>query len=203
MKKGKLIIIGLVVMALISGCGKTADSKENKANSTEQTKDIETANETEQNKDVQTEENADKQEGEEQQIPDEQNVSVQTGDNIKIYYSNADASGFESEEVAVESLSSNEVLKALVDKGVLPVDVSLLSFKEFEKDNEKLLELDFSDKFNTYIKTLGTSAEYYIVGSICNTFLDAYGSDKIHITVNGDVFTTGHAEYPGFMGKFN
>ena len=199
MKKGKLIIIGLVVMALISGCGKTADSKENKANSTEQTKDIE----TEQNKDVQMEENADKQKGEEQQIPDEQNVSVQTGDNIKVYYSNADASGFESEEVAVESLSSNEVLKALVDKGVLPVDVSLLSFKEFEKDNEKLLELDFSDKFNTYIKTLGTSAEYYIVGSICNTFLDAYGSDKIHITVNGDVFTTGHAEYPGFMGKFN
>ena len=89
-------------MTLISGCGKTADSKENKVNSTEQTKDIETANETEQNKDVQTEENADKQEGEEQQIPDEQNVSVQTGDNIKVYYSNADASGFESEEVAVE-----------------------------------------------------------------------------------------------------
>lgn len=199
MKKGKLIIIGLVVMALISGCGKTADSKENKANSTEQTKDIE----TEQNKDVQMEENADKQEGEEQQIPDEQNVSAQTGGNIKVYYSNSDASGFESEEVAIGSLSSNEVLKALVDKGVLPVDVSLLSFKEFEKDNEKLLELDFSDKFITYIKTLGTSAEYYIVGSICNTFLDAYGSDKIHITVNEDVFTTGHAEYPGYMGKFN
>ena len=199
MKKGKLIIIGLVVMALISGCGKTADSKENKANSTEQTKDIE----TEQNKDVQMEENADKQEGEEQQIPDEQNVSAQTGGNIKVYYSNSDASGFESEEVAIGSLSSNEVLKALVDKGVLPVDASLLSFKEFEKDNEKLLELDFSDKFITYIKTLGTSAEYYIVGSICNTFLDAYGSDKIHITVNGDVFTTGHAEYPGYMGKFN
>lgn len=199
MKKGKLIIIGLVVMALISGCGKTADSKENKANSTEQTKDIE----TEQNKDVQMEENADKQEGEEQQIPDEQNVSAQTGGNIKVYYSNSDASGFESEEVAIGSLSSNEVLKALVDKGVLPVDVSLLSFKEFEKDNEKLLELDFSDKFITYIKTLGTSAEYYIVGSICNTFLDAYGSDKIHITVNGDGFTTGHAEYPGYMGKFN
>lgn len=186
-------------MALISGCGKTADSKENKANSTEQTKDIE----TEQNKDVQMEENADKQEGEEQQIPDEQNVSAQTGGNIKVYYSNSDASGFESKEVAIGSLSSNEVLKALVDKGVLPVDVSLLSFKEFEKDNEKLLELDFSDKFITYIKTLGTSAEYYIVGSICNTFLDAYGSDKIHITVNGDVFTTGHAEYPGYMGKFN
>ncbi len=33
---------------------------------------------------MQTEENADKQEGEEQQIPDEEkNVSVQTGDNIK------------------------------------------------------------------------------------------------------------------------
>ena len=88
-------------MALISGCGKTADSKENKANSTEQTKDIE----TEQNKDVQMEENADKQEGEEQQIPDEQNVSAQTGGNIKVYYSNSDASGFESEEVAIESLS--------------------------------------------------------------------------------------------------
>ena len=105
-------------MALISGCGKTADSKGNKANSTEQTKDIETANETEQNKDVQTEENADKQEGEEQQIQMKKKMFLfKPGDNIKVYYSNADASGFESEEVAVESLSSNEVLKALVDKG--------------------------------------------------------------------------------------
>lgn len=203
MKKGKLVIIGLVAIMMLAACGKTTDSQDNSSDSTKQSENIATNNKEEQSQSESVEESADKQGGDAQQTSNAQSDSSQTGVNIKVYYSNSDASGFENEEVSIESLSSDEVLKALVGKGVLPVDVSLLSFKEFEKDGDKVLDIDFSEEFNTYIKTLGSSSEYYIVGSVCNTFLDAYGCDKVHITVDGEIFATGHAEYPGYMGKFN
>ena len=201
MKKGKMIIVCLVIIAMMTACGNNTNSQDNNTNSTNSTKteNTDTNKKEEQEETKQTEEADDKQGGDDQQTSDE----AQTGVNIKVYCSNADASGFESEEVSIQSLSSDEVLKALVGKGVLPVDVSLLSFKEFEKDGEKALDLDFSEEFYSYIKTLGSSSEYYIVGSVCNTFLDAYGCDKVHITVDGEVLATGHAEYPGYMGKFN
>lgn len=188
---------------MLAACGKTTDSQDNSSDSTKQSENIATNNKEEQSQSESVEESADKQGGDAQQTSNAQSDSSQTGVNIKVYYSNSDASGFENEEVSIESLSSDEVLKALVGKGVLPVDVSLLSFKEFEKDGDKVLDIDFSEEFNTYIKTLGSSSEYYIVGSVCNTFLDAYGCDKVHITVDGEIFATGHAEYPGYMGKFN
>lgn len=203
MKKGKLVIIGLVAIMMLAACGKTTDSQDNSSDSTKQSENIATNNKEEQSQSESVEESADKQGGDAQQTSNAQSDSSQTGVNIKVYYSNSDASGFENEEVSIESLSSDEVLNALVGKGVLPVDVSLLSFKEFEKDGDKVLDIDFSEEFNTYIKTLGSSSEYYIVGSVCNTFLDAYGCDKVHITVDGEIFATGHAEYPGYMGKFN
>ena len=193
MKKGKMIIVCLVIIAMMTACGNNTNSQDNNTNSTNSTKteNTDTNKKEEQEETKQTEEADDKQGGDDQQTSDE----AQTGVNIKVYCSNADASGFESEEVSIQSLSSDEVLKALVGKGVLPVDVSLLSFKEFEKDGEKALDLDFSEEFYSYIKTLGSSSEYYIVG--------AYGCDKVHITVDGEVLATGHAEYPGYMGKFN
>lgn len=207
MKKGKMIIVCLVIVALMTACGKTANSQDNSTNSTNDTKTETTKNEDKDKQDEtnQTDAADDKQGGENQQQTSNnvQTDTAQTGINIKVYCSNADASGFDAKEVAIQSLSSEEVLKALVGQGVLPVDVSILSFKEFEKDGEEVLDLDFSEEFNTYIKSLGSSSEYYIVGSICNTFLDAYACDKVHITVNGEIFTTGHAEYPGYMGKFN
>ncbi len=210
MKKGKMIIVCLVIIAMMTACGNNTNSQDNNTNSTNSTKteNTDTNKKEEQEETKQTEEADDKLGGDDQQTSDEAQTdttqdTAQTGVNIKVYCSNADASGFESEEVSIQSLSSDEVLKALVGKGVLPVDVSLLSFKEFEKDGEKALDLDFSKEFYTYIKTLGSSSEYYIVGSVCNTFLDAYGCDKVHMTVDGEVFATGHAEYPGYMGKFN
>lgn len=206
MKKGKTIIVCFIIMALMTACGKTANSQDNNANSTNDTKTETTKNEDKAKQDETNQTDTaddDEQEGENQQQNSDNAQTTQTGINIKVYCSNADASGFDTKEVAIQSLSSEEVLNALVGQGVLPVDVSVLSFKEFKKDGEEVLDLDFSEEFNTYMKSLGSSSEYYIVGSICNTFLDAYGCDKVHITVDGEVFATGHAEYPGYMGKFN
>lgn len=121
---------------------------------------------------------------------------------VKIYFSNEDASGFETEDVVMEEISADKVWENLVEKGVVPLDVKILSCKETKQEGEKALELDLSEKFSTYLNGLGASGEYITVGSICNTFLDAFDSATIRITVEGKSLETGHAEYPGYMSKY-
>lgn len=121
---------------------------------------------------------------------------------VRIYFGNADASDFETENVLVQQISADEIWNQLIEKGVIPMDVTILSCKETEQEGKKALELDVSEKFSTYLNGLGTSGEYITVGSICNTFLDAFDSETIRITVEGKKLETGHAEYPGYMSKY-
>lgn len=121
---------------------------------------------------------------------------------VRIYFGNADASDFETENVLVQQISADEIWSQLIEKGVIPMDVTILSCKETEQEGKKALELDVSEKFSTYLNGLGTSGEYITVGSICNTFLDAFDSETIRITVEGKKLETGHAEYPGYMSKY-
>lgn len=121
---------------------------------------------------------------------------------VRIYFGNADASDFETENVLVQQISADEIWNQLIEKGVIPMDVIILSCTETEQEGKKALELDVSEKFSTYLNGLGTSGEYITVGSICNTFLDAFDSETIRITVEGKKLETGHAEYPGYMSKY-
>ena len=103
----------------------------------------------------------------------------------------------------IEAITPEAVLSQLAAAGVLPSDTTVLSFTKKEKDGEQVIDLDLSEKFGTYIKEMGSSAEYLAIGSICNTYLDVYHCAKIHITVNGEMLATGHAEYPGYMTRFS
>ena len=105
--------------------------------------------------------------------------------SIIIYYCNDDATDFASEEVQIASLSESEVLKALIDKGVLPEDVQALSFENVVVDGKNSIDLDLNDAFTSYISSIGSTGEYYAIGGICNTFLDAYDCEQIKITVEG------------------
>ena len=62
--------------------------------------------------------------------------------------------------------------------------------------------VDFNGAFGVYVSSKGTTGEYYTIGSIVNTFLDAYGCEKIKITVEGNTLETGHNDYPGYMDRF-
>lgn len=117
-----------------------------------------------------------------------------------VYYSNDDATELVKEKVEVDEITREAVLRALVEKKVLTEDIEINSLEESEKDGEKVLDLDFSQSFASHVSNMGTAGEYMIVGSVCNTFLDAYGCEKIRITVEGGVFATGNNEYPGYLG---
>lgn len=121
---------------------------------------------------------------------------------ITVYYSNADATAFESSEVSIPSLSPEAVLGALVSQGTLTADVAENSFTMNTVDEKASIELDLNSAFAAYVSNMGSTGEYYTVGALVNTFLDAYECEQIRITVDGEVLSTGHAEYPGYLGRF-
>lgn len=118
---------------------------------------------------------------------------------IKVFCMNDDATQLIEESVQIDALSPENVLKALTEKGIVPEDVGILSLEESEKDGDKVLDVDFSQAFGDYMGNVGSTEEYMVMGSICNTFLNAYGCEKIHIMVEGEVLTTGHKEYTGYQ----
>ena len=122
--------------------------------------------------------------------------------SIKVFCINEDATQMKEETVEIEALSPENVLNALIEKEVVPADTSILSLKESEKDGEKVMDVDFNQVFGDYMNGKGTADEYLIMGGICNTFLGAYGCDKIHIMVEGEVLTTGHKEYTGYQNFY-
>lgn len=145
----------------------------------------------------------DVQDGEENQISGQSEGEDQHSPNITVYYSNEDATAFDSEEVQMGSFSADNILNALVDKGVVTADVKILSLEVTEVDGKASLEVDFNSAFASYISSMGTSGEYYIMGGVCNTLLEAYDCEQIKITVEGGTLGTGHAEYPGYMSRFS
>lgn len=197
-----LFLAGILCLA---GCDQT---KSNEVNASEQ-EESETPGQGDQEEEDLDDQEEDSQEEEgqdqENQESDQSEVdnSVQHSPDITVYYSNEDATAFDSEEIQMGSFSAENILTALVDKGVVTADVKILSLEVKEVDGKDTIEIDFNNAFASYISSMGTSGEYYIMGGVCNTFLDAYECDQIKITVEGGTLETGHAEYPGYMTQFS
>lgn len=211
--KKRLLILTLLLTGILclNGCDQTKSSEVN-ASEQEETKDPDGQDEEDPEKEDEepgledSKEDEEAGDGQDEDQPSGQTEGENTevhSPNITVYYSNEDATAFDSEEIQMGSFSEENVLNALVDKGVVTADVKILSLEVTEVDGKDTLEIDFNNAFASYISSMGTTGEYYIMGGVCNTFLDAYECEQIKITVEGGVLETGHAEYPGYMTKFS
>lgn len=119
-----------------------------------------------------------------------------------LYKSNDDATALVQETVQVDQLTPENVLAVLIERGGLQADIRILSLEQAEDNGKKVLNIDFSQEFGNYVGSMGTAGEYMIMGSVCNTFLNAYGCERVKITVEGGVLATGHKEYTGYNGYY-
>ena len=155
------------------------------------------------NKVDQKEKNKEEQSGENSEEQSEDTVSNEDKSvEIQLYVSNDDATEFVSESVKIDELTPENIVKVLIEKSVLPSDVQVLKCDKQTVDGVEILDVDFNEAFGAYVCSMGTTGEYYTIGSVVNTFLDAYGCEKVKITVEGNTLETGHAEYPGYMNRF-
>lgn len=110
---------------------------------------------------------------------------------FKVYRGNDNADGFESAEMIVETLSESIIMEKLIEVGILSADTALNSFEAAEN----VLYLDFNTAFADQVCAMGTAGEYMIMGSVVNTFLNAYAAESIIITVEGGILESGHVIY--------
>lgn len=195
MKKKAYFLIFCLLLSL-SACGKSEDV--DKKDDSKKAEDL-----------VIDSEEKEKDTGEAEKVQDDSKQGVDKQDeqttgavSFKVYYSNDDATAFISEDVQIEALTPENVLQTLIAKGAVAGDVQVLDLETVTVDGKASLELDMNQAFAAYVSNMGTAGEYYVVGSVCNTFLDAYDCEQIKITVEGKTLTTGHAEYPGYMTVF-
>lgn len=194
----KLIVLIFLVSILAMGCRQASIQEEK--------------NENFQKDETQKEEN--RKEGAQGKTPANKEETTDEGSEIKdpednavplkvlLYSPNEEGDGFETKEIEMSELSAEFLISSLSEKGVIPSEVKVLSFRVAQDEEDKAIELDLNKTFGDFLQSIGSTGEYLAMGSVCNTFLDAYNCPKIQITVEGKVLTTGHAEYPGYMSKF-
>jgi hypothetical protein len=140
-------------------------------------------------------------------IPDESNDdgNVEGGPvSIPIYQSNEQGDSLMTTEETIESLTPENVLSALINRGDLPSGIQVLSFSESDVDGIILIQLNLSTEFNDFIAAQGSAGEFVAIGSVVNTFLSAFNAGSILITVGGEVLTTPHiGELSEPMGRFD
>ena len=200
-----LIVLLTGVLLSVSACSNSsstdASQSDNQKNEQQKSDNDNQKNEKqdEQSEADQMEDDSDKKE--------DQTVQEDKSAEITIYTSNDDATAFVAESVKIDELTPENIVKVLIEKSVvqksvLSADVRVLKCEEQTVDGVKSLDVDFNEAFGAYVCSMGTTGEYYTIGSVVNTFLDAYGCEKVKITVEGNALETGHAEYPGYINRF-
>ena len=111
--------------------------------------------------------------------------------SYSIYIPNDNADGFDVETIRTEDISADTVLTELKKRNVLPDAVSV---NGFNIDNG-LITIDFNQAFSDAVCSMGTSGELMIVGSVVNTFLDAFQAESVYFTVDGQILESGHTIY--------
>ena len=209
MKKRTIVLTALLAGCLMIGCqGKeaqdnTAEDKTQTETGNEKKEGTKAADDSEsQPEEDNTSEESSEAESDEQTVPDTNTEETQQPVSVTIYSENENAEGFDQETVQVDVLSAENLIAQLKKKGMLSEDVQVNSFEETEDEGEKALKLDLNQVYLQQLQSMGSTGEYMIMGSVCNTFLDAYGCNKIQVTTDGQEIVTGHAEYPGYNGKF-
>ena len=119
--------------------------------------------------------------------------------SYSIYVPNDNANGFVVETISTADISAETVLTELKKRNVLPEAVSI---NNLHMDNG-LITIDFNQSFTDAVCSMGTSGELMVVGSVVNTFLDAFQAESVYFTVDGQILESGHVIYDFAMPFFS
>ena len=199
MRKAYGVMLGLALVMACSSCGGEKEQTGGEEPAVETTTEATTEASTEPSAEV-TEEPAIEESGE--NTTQESQNKEEEPDGVEIYFGDENAENIEKEVIEKQDITEDLLLEKLVEHDILTDDISVKSFREVTTDGKKTLELDFSQEFQELLFNQGSSGEYIMIGSVVNTFLDAYDAEEIIITVGGNVLESGHNTYEGPMGYF-
>lgn len=204
MRRAYGVMLGLALVMACSSCGgekEQTSGEEPAVETTTEATEATTEASTETSAEVEATENpAIKENGEN---TTQESQKEEEPDGIEIYFGDENAENIEKEVIEKQDVTPELLLEKLVSHDILTNDVSVNSFREVTTDGKKTLELDFSKEFQELVYNQGSSGEYIMIGSVVNTFLDAYDAENIKITVDGNILESGHNTYEGPQGYFD
>lgn len=118
---------------------------------------------------------------------------------LNLYHGDENCEKLLKEPVTIPELAPEYIMEALCNKGVLGENVPVNSFL---MDKTGVIRLDLGGSFAEQICAMGTSGEYIMMGSLVNTFLEAYDASSLMLQVDGATLETGHTIYDFPMSFF-
>ena len=198
MKNRKLMaVVSVIIVLTLVACGNAAEN----ANVAEENTGSDTsANDLLVNSLEYLLSEDDKTPSEEGQAPEEDDGQAEKEEmtaqmEVTIYYGNGASNMLSSELTAMEQVTAEKLIDALLKHNIVSLGTKVNSFEEEEVDGVKKLHLDLSKTFREYLKTMSQEGEKVIMSSVAATFLEAYGAEEIVITVEGKVLETEHMSY--------
>ncbi len=123
---------------------------------------------------------------------------AQTGEEpVVVYVPDEQAETLTPVGTAAADDSDQALVDALIQAGVLPEGVEVLSASE----TDGVLTLDMNAAFSDAIRNSGSSGETMMIYSVVNTFIQARSVEQVLITVEGKTLQSGHEVYDYPMTK--
>lgn len=126
------------------------------------------------------------------EVPEVSESPAVSAITVSYYHGDESAEKLVSETAEIPELSAQALMELLYEKEVLSSSVTVNSFSV---DNNNVIQLDVSSNFSELVNSMGTAGETIIMGSLVNTFLDAFEADGLYIKVDGEDLATGHNIY--------
>ena len=108
-----------------------------------------------------------------------------------MYLPDGNAEHFVTQTVWTDQITADSVLIELQHAKLLPETVIINAFGS----EGSRLNIDFNSAFADIINSVGTSGERMIIGSVVNTFLNAFQTESVFLTVEGEILESGHVIY--------
>ena len=109
---------------------------------------------------------------------------------IRLWVPSEEADRLLTSVAEVQDLSAASLTGALMDT-VLQSGESVESLAA----EAGVVRADMNTSFADRIRTLGSAGERAVLGSLTNTLLDAFGAERLILTVGGETLETGHNVY--------
>ena len=119
---------------------------------------------------------------------------------VRIYRSDAAAENFLAFGYALDGTEiTADTLNGAMDGLIFENGAA---FNTVTVDEAGRVKADLNDAFAAQVRSLGTTGEYFLVGGIVNTLLDAFDGTDVTLTVNGAPLESGHTVYDTALTRY-
>lgn len=122
--------------------------------------------------------------------------------SVRIFHSDGEEKNICVNTAFTEKVTPEVLLLNLAYYGMFPDTMTAESFRQEEKGNELYLTLNLPGDFRDFLSAQEGDKEALVVGSLVNTFLDAYQAEAIKITAGEEALETDSNAYKGWLNMY-